>query len=279
MINFNKRTEFNEDLKQVYNKVASVFNLPETVQVNLNFVTEKQIQKLNKETRSIDKVTDVLTYPYIDLKVGETLNLEDYKFNINLEDNTLTISDIYICLARAEEQAKEYNHSLRREVCFLLCHGLLHTLGYDHIEKQDAQIMEQKQEEILNSLGASVRMCYLEYTDDGTLYTDSNPIRQYRDKKYITKKELEILNFNMYNEVNLGCLKRFDNYNSLLISNNDNFRNKVLNLINKIVIIKQSELFTTGDATYNELLLRKTIEVHLIEDVSEFLVEEYNKLK
>lgn len=144
---------------------------------------------------------------------------------------------------------------------------------------KDFDIEDDEYEKILNSLVASVRMCYLEYTDDGTLYTDSNPIRQYRDKKYITKKELELLNFNMYNEVNLGCLKRFDNYNSLLISNNDNFRNKVLNLINKIVIIKQSELFTTGDATYNELLLRKTIEVHLIEDVSEFLVEEYNKLK
>lgn len=153
MIKFNKRTEFNIDLTQVYNKVVQLFNLPQNVVVNLNFVTEKQIQKLNKETRNIDKVTDVLTFPYIDLKVGETLNLEDYKFNINLEDNTLTISDIYICLTRAEEQAKEYNHSLKREVCFLLCHGLLHSLGYDHIDVEDSKIMEQKQEEILNSLG------------------------------------------------------------------------------------------------------------------------------
>lgn len=153
MIKINKRTEFNADLKQVYNYVVKLFNLPSKVQVNLNFVSEEEIKKLNKETRNIDKVTDVLTYPYIDLKIGETLTLEDYKFNINLEDNTLTISDIYICLTRAQEQAKEYNHSLRREVCFLLCHGLLHTLGYDHIEKKDALIMEQKQEEILNTLG------------------------------------------------------------------------------------------------------------------------------
>lgn len=153
MIKINKRTEFNADLKAVYNYVVKLFKLPTKVQVNLNFVTEEEIKHLNKETRNLDKVTDVLTYPYIDLKMGEKLNLEDYKYNINLEDNTLTISDIYICLKRAEDQAKEYNHSLRREVCFLLCHGLLHTLGYDHIEKQDAEIMEQKQEEILNSLG------------------------------------------------------------------------------------------------------------------------------
>ena len=153
MINFNKKTEFNNDLVLVYNKVVQLFNLPETIQVNLNFVTEKQIQKLNKDTRNIDKVTDVLTYPYIDLKVGEKLKLEDYKFDINIEDGLLTISDIYICLARAEEQAEEFKHSLKREVCFLFCHGLLHTLGYDHIEKQDAEEMEQKQEEILQSLG------------------------------------------------------------------------------------------------------------------------------
>jgi len=153
MIKINKRTEFNSDLKQVYNYVVKLFNLPSKVQVNLNFVSAEEIQKLNKETRNMDKVTDVLTYPYIDLKVGETLNLEDYKFSINIEDNTLTISDIYICLERAKEQAQEYNHSMRREVCFLLCHGLLHTLGYDHIECKDAQIMEQKQEEILNALG------------------------------------------------------------------------------------------------------------------------------
>lgn len=153
MIKINKRTEFNEDLKKVYNHVVKLFKLPNKVQVNLNFVDENEIKQLNKETRNIDKVTDVLTYPYIDLKVGETLNVEDYKYSVNLEDNTLTISDIYICLTRAEEQAKEYNHSLRREVCFLLCHGLLHTLGYDHIDKKDAEIMEQKQEEILNALG------------------------------------------------------------------------------------------------------------------------------
>jgi len=153
MINFSKKTEFNNDLEQVYNKVVSVFNLPENIQVNLNFVTEKQIQKLNKNTRNIDKVTDVLTYPYIDLKVGEQLYVDDYKFNINLKTNTLTISDIYICLTKAEEQAKEYKHSLRREVCFLFCHGLLHTLGYDHMEEKEAKVMEQKQEEILNTLG------------------------------------------------------------------------------------------------------------------------------
>ena len=153
MIKINKRTEFNLDLKNIYNYVVKLFKLPKNVQVNLNFVNEEEIKELNKTTRNIDKVTDVLTYPYINLKVDETLNLEDYKFNVNVEDNTLTISDIYICLKRAEEQAKEYNHSVRREVCFLLCHGLLHTLGYDHIEKNDAEVMEQKQEEILNALG------------------------------------------------------------------------------------------------------------------------------
>lgn len=153
MLNIIGNTQFNGDLTRVYEEVCKVFALPKKIKVNLTFVTEQEIKTLNSETRNINKVTDVLTYPYIDLKVGQKLKLSDYKFNIDPDDKTLTISDIYICLKRAEEQAKEFNHSLKREVCFLLCHGLLHTLGYDHINEQDAEVMEAKQNEILDSLG------------------------------------------------------------------------------------------------------------------------------
>ena len=141
MIRIFNLEEYNIDLVNVYNEVARIFKLPKSVVVNLTFVSSEEIRKLNKETRNIDKVTDVLTYPYIDLKVGEKLRLSDYKPNINLEDKTLTISDIYICSKRAEEQAQEYGHSLKREICFLLCHGLLHTLGYDHETEAEAKVM------------------------------------------------------------------------------------------------------------------------------------------
>ena len=144
---------------------------------------------------------------------------------------------------------------------------------------KDFDIEDDEYESVLNLLVADVRMCYLEYTADGTLYTNTNPIRKYREKEYITSKELEKLNFEMYNEFNQGCLKRFASYNSLLISNDEVLRNNVLTKTNKIFRIKPIEIFNNKNATYNELLLRKIMEVHYIEDISEFLVEEYNRLK
>ena len=145
-------TDFEKDLIRVYDKVSQVVSFPKKVNVNLTFISKDEIRELNRETRGIDKVTDVLTYPYVDLTVGKKLKISDYKANIDLESGLLTIGDIYICLDRAKEQAKEYNHSLKREVCFLLCHGLLHIAGYDHIEKADEEKMTALQEQIMNEL-------------------------------------------------------------------------------------------------------------------------------
>ena len=144
---------------------------------------------------------------------------------------------------------------------------------------KDFYIEDDEYEGILNLLVADVRMCYLEYTDNGILYTNSNPIRKYRDKEFITRKELKKLNFDINNEIKFGCLKNFDRYNAYLISNDEELRTKVLNKTNKIFRTMGTEIFINPNATYNELLLRKLMEVHYIEDISEFLVEEYNRLK
>lgn len=152
MIDILDNTEFKLDLLRVYDEVANRVSFPKKVKVNLSFVTPEEIRELNKTTRNIDKVTDVLTYPYVDLKPNKKLKISDYKEFVDIETNLLTIGDIYICLDRAKEQAKEYNHSLKREVCFLLCHGLLHIAGYDHIEKIDEEKMTALQEDVLNTL-------------------------------------------------------------------------------------------------------------------------------
>lgn len=141
------------DLIRVYNEISKTFSLPENIVINLTFVSEKKIKELNKTTRNIDKITDVLSYPYTELKVGEKLNVDDYKLYIDQETNMLEFGDIYICTKRAEEQAQEYNHSLKREICFLFCHGMLHCCGYDHINEKDARIMEEIQKKILSNLG------------------------------------------------------------------------------------------------------------------------------
>ena len=154
MINFigEIKEDLKHDLERVFDQVSKVVSLPKRVKVNVIFSSKQEIRELNNATRKIDKVTDVLSYPYTNLKVGEKLKLKDYVYDIDPEDKKLTLGDIYICLDRAEEQAKEYNHSFRRELCFLFCHGMLHLCGYDHIEKQDADIMENMQNSILESL-------------------------------------------------------------------------------------------------------------------------------
>lgn len=141
-----------KNLRKVYKAVADFARLPKDVIVNLSFVDEETIRRLNKETRNIDKVTDVLTYPYVDLKPNEPLDTAKYEQEIDPDDQKLTIGDIYICLNRAREQSVEYGHSLNREICFLFCHGMLHILGYDHEKKSDETLMTKVQREILDSL-------------------------------------------------------------------------------------------------------------------------------
>ncbi len=140
------------DIISVYDEVARIFSLPKRVKVNLTLVSSQQIQTLNRDTRNIDRVTDVLTYPYIELKKSKKLRLADYQYDIDPDDKMLLIGDIYICTDRAKEQAAEYGHSFRREMCFLFCHGMLHIMGYDHMTPAEEEEMTSKQEEILNNL-------------------------------------------------------------------------------------------------------------------------------
>jgi len=149
--------------------------------------------------------------------------------------------------------------------------------SFDWWTLKDFDIKDDDYESVLNLLVADVRECYLEYNQSQEYF--SNPILKYKDKRYITSKELEKLNLDMYNEFNQGCLKRFERYDALLISNDESLRNNVLSKTNKIFRIKPTEIFNNKNATYNELLLRKIMEVHYIEDISEFLTEEYNRLK
>lgn len=141
-----------EELIKVFNYIKQLFNLPNNIKINLNFVSQAKIKQLNNSTRGINKITDVLTYPYVNLKVGESLNLKDYNLDIDPLDNLLTIGDIYICTTKAEQQALEFGHSLKREICFLFCHGFLHILGYDHILPNDEKLMIDQQNKILNNL-------------------------------------------------------------------------------------------------------------------------------
>lgn len=120
--------------------------------VELLFVDEEEIQRLNRETRDVDKVTDVLSFPTLDGIKGKPLYKKDFPFDIDEEGNLL-IGSIVVCCQRAKEQAEEYGHSYNRELHYLIVHGVMHCLGYDHMTDEDKAEMREKEEYVLNKLG------------------------------------------------------------------------------------------------------------------------------
>ena len=114
---------------------------------------EEEIRRLNRETRKIDAVTDVLSFPSLDGIFGVKIEKKNFPADFD-EQGNLFIGSIAICKKRAEEQAEEYGHSLKREMSYLAVHGVCHLLGYDHIEESDRKVMREKEERILEKMGA-----------------------------------------------------------------------------------------------------------------------------
>ena len=107
---------------------------------NVIIVDNEFIHNMNREYRDKDYPTDVISFA---LEDNQDIDFGDFR----------VLGDIYISIDKAKEQAKEYGHTLRRELCFLTTHGILHLLGYDHMIKEEEKIMFAKQEEILNEAG------------------------------------------------------------------------------------------------------------------------------
>ncbi|WP_024620432.1 rRNA maturation RNase YbeY [Metaclostridioides mangenotii] len=107
--------------------------------VSLSFVDNKEIKELNSEFRGIDKETDVLSFPLL-----------DDEFDVELGE--VSLGDIVVSLEKALDQSIEYNHSIEREVCFLVCHSMFHLLGYDHDTEENTKEMRHKEEHILGKL-------------------------------------------------------------------------------------------------------------------------------
>ena len=127
---------------------------PYEADVNLLLTDDDAIHEINKEQRGIYRATDVLSFPMEDYPTpGDFTFLEEVSDCFHPESGELLLGDIVISGDRVVEQAKNYGHSTLREFAFLMVHSLLHLMGYDHMEPEDAKIMEKKQAEILDSLG------------------------------------------------------------------------------------------------------------------------------
>ena len=137
--NTNENIDINDKLYDVVKAVLDNEGLSMDYEVSITFVDKDEIHKLNREYRKVDRPTDVLSFP---------MNEE---FLIEGVDSML--GDIVICMDIAKDQAKEYGHSLDREIMYLTCHSMLHLLGYDHIEEDDKKIMRGKEKEVMKNLG------------------------------------------------------------------------------------------------------------------------------
>ncbi len=126
------------------------FEFGTKVEISLMFTDDEEIRELNREHRSIDRATDVLSFPL--LEYDEEGNVVEEYMDYNGEGEML-LGDIVISLERAAAQAEEYGHSFEREVGFLTVHSMLHLFGYDHMTPEDEEEMFGYQEDILKEMG------------------------------------------------------------------------------------------------------------------------------
>lgn len=134
-----------ERLNDILPLYAKQEGLPDELVIGLTFCDDDAIQAINKEYRGIDRATDVLSFPLYE---------RDDEIEL-LEGELAPFGDIVLSVPHAQAQAAEYGHSVEREVCYLVVHGLMHLAGYDHIEPEDKEEMRAEEEALLGAVGVT----------------------------------------------------------------------------------------------------------------------------
>ena len=133
---FNNTNDSVFKYQRLIKRVFRPFNVKKSF--DIIFVSEEEIKEINKNFRNKDQVTDVISFAYVDDPDNMIKN---------------SLGEVYICVNRAYDQAKEYGHSKEREFLFLAIHGYLHLCGFDHMSEDEEKIMFAKQDEILLKAG------------------------------------------------------------------------------------------------------------------------------
>lgn len=144
-----------ETARQVIEGVLDMEGCPYETQVNVLLTNNEGIREYNREYRSIDRETDVLSFPNLEFETPGVYEVEEEQEADCFDPDTgeLILGDIIISVDRVAEQAESYGHSPKREFAFLVAHSMLHLSGYDHMESEEAKVMEAKQEQVLQKLG------------------------------------------------------------------------------------------------------------------------------
>ena len=132
---------YEELFNEYYVKIFDELKLKGEYITDVTIVDNKTIHKINREYRNVDRPTDVISFAFLDEKSER-----------ELKGGPINLGQIIISFEKAEEQAKEYEHSLDREMVFLFVHGMLHLLGFDHMNEADEKKMFALQDKILGGL-------------------------------------------------------------------------------------------------------------------------------
>ena len=146
-LDIEENKKYEEIIDKVIKKCFEIENiLQSNLYVSITLTNSKNIQRLNKQYRNIDKETDVLSFPMFEKQeIEEKIEKKDFQ-------NEDILGDMIISIPKVEGQAVEYGHSFERELAYMVVHSFYHLMGYDHIEEKDKIVMRPKEEYILNKL-------------------------------------------------------------------------------------------------------------------------------
>ena len=149
IINIESEVEIDEsmlaDIQRALELAGEIYGV-ENSEVSVTLTNDQKIHELNLQYRGIDRPTDVLSFAFRDSDEPEIFSESD---------QPEILGDIIISIDRAKSQAEEFGHSIRREIVFLTVHGILHLLGYDHMEETERLEMESEQKFMMERLGIS----------------------------------------------------------------------------------------------------------------------------
>jgi probable rRNA maturation factor len=137
-----------DDIKELAGQIYQASGIEGKGEVSVTFLSDEEMQQLNKDYRQIDSPTDVLTFPQsegMDMPMTDDENFQPL------------IGDIIISVETAEKQAAEQGHSLNKEIAVLLIHGILHLHGFDHIEDEDYEKMKPEEDRILLAISQFIK--------------------------------------------------------------------------------------------------------------------------
>lgn len=153
MINFcDVPFKFRRIIKKVFRGVEEYFGIQGIFSVEIVFYDGDSMRELNNRMRNIDKKTDVLSFPSLEIKREFPIKADILTPEV-FDGKRYSLGSIVICPEVMSAQAKEYGHGEDREIAFLASHGFLHLLGYDHMDSEEEKEMREHQENILKPLG------------------------------------------------------------------------------------------------------------------------------